>query len=296
MGPDEMHEHTIDASLNQRSPSIRVAAESSRSSSASQSTDAASQPGRSDTGRREVGGWGLAAAAFFVIGATVTVVQFIVAVMLGTYLNYDWQMSSGGLFAFGVAIYIGIRCRSWAEWRRRLWPWLVVGGVAAATVTAIQASQVANEAEALPRKPTSAVVSRWEKVDAPAEYRTVEVPTGRVLVEASEINICFAGQSTIECLNQVIANYEDACLGHDISPDTPTGHLETANGPLVTACESQLLWIKDWQPKASVGSTLSNSTWQKLIAKQETMQKREMVAPESSHTATCYFGSLGECD
>ena len=296
MGPDGIHEHTIDASLNQRSPSTGVAAESSLSSSTSESADAASQPGRSDTGKREVGGWGLAAAAFFAVGATVTVVQVIIAVMLGTFLNYDWRMSSGGLLAFGVAIYIGIRCRSWAEWRRRLWPWLVVGGVAAATVTAIQASQVVDEAEALPRKPTSAVVSRWEKVDAPADYRTVEVPTGAVLVEASEINICFAGQSAVECLNQVIDNYEDVCLGHDISPDTPTGHHETANGPIVTACESQLLWIKDWQAKVEVGSTIPNSTWQKLVAKHETMRKREMVAPESSHIATCYFGSFGECD
>ena len=296
MGPDGTQRHTIDASLNQRSPSARVAAESSLSSSTTQSSDAVSQPGTSDTGKREVGGWGLAVAAFFALGATVTVVQVIVTVMLGTFLNYDWRMSSGGLLAFGVAIYIGIRCHSWTEWRGHLWPWLVVGGVAAATLTAIQASQVVDEPAGLPRKPTSAAVSRWVKVDAPAEYRTVEVPTGSVLVEPSEINICFAGQSSIECLNQVIINYEDVCLGQDISPDTPKGNLETANGPMVTACESQLLWIKDWQATIYTGSTISNSTWQKLVAKQETVQKREMVEPESSHTATCYFGSFGECD
>lgn len=243
---------------------------------------------------RKFRAWLAACMAFMAIGITVTLVQAATASALGTFHGYDWQLSSGGLLGLGVAVYIGVKCRSWADWGKRIWPWLIVAAAGAVTVTVLSSGQFSNESN-LPSEPTSSLISRWQTTDTPAKYESVQAPTGAILVDFSEIHICHSGQASVDCLDEVVENYEDVCLFQEVSRESPTYRYQTHDGPVLNACDIQLERIKEAQAEVAAGWILQESGWEKLVADVEITTQIRLAVPETSRVATCFLGSFGEC-
>lgn len=239
-------------------------------------------------------------AAILTIGATVTFTQLLAALMLGTSRFYDWRMSTGGIAAIAVGIYIAIKCRTWKEFRNRIWPWALIAAVLAASLTFVDSSTATATANNnfLPSKPQPALVSQWEKIDTPAVVELVEQPTGKVLVEASEIMLCHAGQPTVDCVNRVIADYEEACVRNEVSINSqvyapPDGDTSAPR----SICGWRIRDIKEAQAHEgySPNWTISEAAYVKLVVTPETNKVSVVTQEQQTHVATCVLGILGEC-
>lgn len=239
-------------------------------------------------------------AAILTIGAIVTFTQLVVALMLGISRFYDWRMSTGGIAAIAVGIYIAIKCRTWKEFRNRIWPWALIAAVLAASLTFMDSSTATATAnnDFLPRKPQPGLVSQWEKIDTPAVVEWVEQPTGKVLVEESEIMLCHAGQPTVDCVNRVIADYDKACVRNEVSTDSrlytpPDGDTSAPRN----ICEWRIQHIKEAQAHESYSPnwTQSEAGWVKLVVTPETERVSVVTQEQQTHVATCVLGILGEC-
>lgn len=100
---------------------------------------------------KKSGGGKYAGATFFLVGATSTLTQVIAAASLGYMVAPEW--SSGGVVALVAAIWMWIKCRSWASWRKWVWLPTIITVVLAfvtvnLTVTSLQndAARAAHEA------------------------------------------------------------------------------------------------------------------------------------------------------
>lgn len=73
-------------------------------------------------------------ATLLVLGLTSTLVQVATAASLGLSLQYD-RWSTGGLLAFVGAIYMGVKCKTWEDWKRKIWIWVVLTALVALVVS-----------------------------------------------------------------------------------------------------------------------------------------------------------------
>lgn len=247
---------------------------------------------------REVNAGTLFVAALFLIGITVTAVQMVVSLNLDTFQHYEWRLSTGGLLALGVGIYVSVKCRTWSEFRRRIWPWLVVAAVVSALFTIMQAVLPQDDEGPLPREPEPGLVSKWEKIDSYPEWEYVPEPTGKVLVDFSGIMLCHKDQAAPECMAALVGNYEEVCLTLPVSRDSVQYKDPETELILYNACQWRLKEIKEQQAsdRSAEGWVVASSGWDKLVASPETENVRVVIKDTQTHVATCVLGFFGECE
>ena len=130
----------------------------------------------------------------------------------------------------------------------------------------------------------------WTKVDAPEHPETfrTETTSTRVVVESKK-NPCWVGQDWVDCTNSMIYEYNNACVG--TGADT---------GGTWSICGQYRTEITTMQRDAQAGWVVSSLGGHgKLRVK--TVKKKIRVSnndyrPAVTHTASCYFGFVGECE
>ena len=243
---------------------------------------------------RSLAGWTSAAAAFLAVGATSTIVQVITALALGTAQYFDWRWSTGGLVSIAAAIFMWFKGTSWATWRHRIWPWLIVVGVMAAGFMVVQAPSVAADRD-LPSSPSFGFASHWTKIDSEATFEFVREPTGKVRVDYSGIKACYIDQPWHECIDAVVSEYQFACVRSDLSTDLPMYIYTDYDGELLSVCEGTLRQIQDMQKRGGSGHVVATPGAEKLQVMDETRRVQVVKEPARTHVAVCYLGSMGEC-
>lgn len=89
--------------------------------------------------KRITGGFRYAAATFVLIGAVSTLSQMAAVASLGYPVTWDW--SSGGLVGIIASIWMWLRCRSWAAWRKWVWvPAIITVVIAFVTINLMTAN------------------------------------------------------------------------------------------------------------------------------------------------------------
>lgn len=68
--------------------------------------------------------WVFGLAALFAIGLTSIIAQLISAAAFGVWGHIEPSWSTGALLAVGGALLIGINCKTWPDFWRRIWIWL----------------------------------------------------------------------------------------------------------------------------------------------------------------------------
>ncbi|MHA6667367.1 hypothetical protein ACX3O0_00700 [Homoserinimonas sp. A447] len=241
---------------------------------------------------RSLAGWTSAAAAFVAVGATSTIVQVITALALGTAQYFDWRWSTGGLVSVAAAIFMWSKGTSWATWRHRIWPWLIVVGFMAAGFMFVQSHSVAADRD-LPSSPSFGFASHWTKVDSEATFEFVWEPTGKVDVDYSGIKACYIDQPWHECIDAVVSEYQFACVRSDLSTDLPI-HLQR-DYQLLNVCEATLRDIQNMQKQGGAGFVVATPGHEKLQVTDETRRIQVVKEPARTHVAVCYLGFMGEC-
>lgn len=238
--------------------------------------------------------WQAAAATLFAIGAISTVVQFVTALSMNTAQYFDWRWSTGGLLALVAAIFMWAKAKNWQQWRRGVLPWLVVTGLIAFGSISVQSASVAPKLE-LPDRPSFGVASHWTKVDEPAKYEWQYQASGKVLVDYSGIRACHLGQPWHECINDIVDEYNFACVGTALSDATPKYRYARFDDRALTVCDATLLDIQDMQAQGGAGYIVTSLGSDKLIVEDEQVRVRVQKEPERVHVAVCYLGLFGEC-
>lgn len=100
------------------------------------------EPPTPETAEPRASGWKFAGAALFAIGAASTICQLVAAAAFGIwdYITPAW--STGGLVALAAAIHLGIKAKTWRDFRRWIWIWVAVTAALAIAVVGYSAPQL----------------------------------------------------------------------------------------------------------------------------------------------------------
>jgi hypothetical protein len=218
-------------------------------------------------------------ATFFSVGAVSTAVQLGTAIGLGTFDNYRWGWSTGGLLALVALISMHVRTpRAWRVWWSRMWPWLAITAVLAFAVM-IAAFKPATSTVGLKFGPSFGLVSQWAKVDEPS--RLAEVESGSFNIAVSEINPCHVGQPWGDCINAHIDEYSQTCVGTSLTATA------------ASLCRNYEQHVVQMQNEGGPGFTVASlGGYGTLHLVPETTLTR---IPAVTHVAVCYLGVFGEC-
>ncbi|MFJ4224906.1 hypothetical protein [Microbacterium sp. NPDC089695] len=138
---------------------------------------------------------------------------------------------------------------------------------------------------------TFATARTWTKVDVPEQPETFHsetYETGRFDVTMDAVNPCFVDQDWTDCTNLLVANYNAACVGVEL----------TENATIL--CDDYNGAILEMQAQDTPGSYVATlGTYGNLTRTPETDVRQvsnDDYRPAETHEATCYLGFIGECE
>ena len=220
------------------------------------------------------------AATLLTLAITSTAAQYAAAAWWGLPISSSIEgraWSTGGVVALTASIWIGVKCRSWTDFRRRIVPWVALtAALASLAVTVIGGFSNAYSVEV---------------VDQEARLATSHQElTGRYSVSYASDQLCGDGEDLLSCVNQHVVLYNIVCADRPLTDDgneicsSLSGFVDEIQAEYDrcgTGCETQAdedgLW--GWPYLRLTPETASVSTGDWL--------------PEISHHEHCYF-KLGQ--
>lgn len=141
------------------------------------------------------------------VAAVSTVTQYISAAAFGLPMNFsagDRVWSTGGLVAVIASIYMGVKCTSWPDFRRRISAWIGLTAVLAFGTVALIAGF--NNAY------TFTVVDQESRAET--FHREL---TGRYDVEYDSDRICGGGDDYYACVHSHVVLYNTICVRESLT-------------------------------------------------------------------------------
>lgn len=147
-------------------------------------------------------------ATLLLLGVVSTATQYVTAAAFGLpiFSTTGRVWSTGGLVAVVASVYMGVKCRSWADFRRRIGVWMGLTVILAVGAVALIAGF--NNAYSI------------TVVDQEARAETFHrEPTGRYSVKERTDRICGHDEDYLSCINQHVVLYNVVCKGNKLTAD-----------------------------------------------------------------------------